>query len=317
MLSHAIVLVAGDGGFEARVSADILCAASPVWSERLALAPPRVDVTRSVETGTTEFEIDAFVGCLTLFTPAPTMPSLIRRSENRRGTSAAQLDIRRLTAALTLVHKYECDGLRQLIAHLADWHFPKCSLTTHRTCSQHPPGEQTLPVSRWISQEHLEYIMRCSELFSECDELLNETCLELLAQALSSPCGVQWSMCTRFANGSHFKHGHLAATDARDVSSDMAIKSNDAKERLEPNSVYRQTYHSSSCSLHLFCTPIVLVRGRLAANTLLRLFPYLQARNRLHLVTHDTRGSSMGSSGERVEEPEEGEVPMNFVDRSM
>ena len=43
--------------------------------------------------------------------------------------------------------------------------------------------------------------------------LLNDTCLAILAHALTS--GLAWSSCTRYRNGLHFMHGRVAVVEAR------------------------------------------------------------------------------------------------------
>ena len=113
------------------------------------------------------------------------MPTLARRAP--RGSSSACLDVRRLERALTLVHKYDCSGLLRLVATLADYHFPRAT--------QPEDGGHTEPISRWLTQAHLDYIVRAQELFDDrLDEVLNATCIALLAQALTS-LGLQWSSC--------------------------------------------------------------------------------------------------------------------------
>lgn len=48
---------------------------------------------------------------------------------------------------------------------------------------------------------------------SESAMLLNDTCLAILAHALTS--GLAWSSCTRFRNGLHFMHGRVAVVEMR------------------------------------------------------------------------------------------------------
>ena len=287
-----VVLVA-DGGEEAHVPASALAAASPVWAERLQLAPPEPTVpVKSVETGVTSFEVEAFIGLCTLFTANPTIPSLHRRDETR-GSSGSHLNVRRLTAALTLVHKYDCSGIRSLVAHLADWHFPKVSFAEN-ACVGARRGSDVLeavqPLSRWITQAHIDYVMRAQEIFPECLALLNETCLELLAHALTG--GVQWSACTRFSNGYHFTHGNISVVDELPVP--VPVESEQcAKQGVEndivvepPWTVSRSTYDPSSASLHMFLTPLILVRSRLGAPTMIRLLPLLKPKNEIHVAAH-------------------------------
>ena len=323
MLSdHMIVLVSGDELHEAHVPASMLMAASPVWHERLAIAPPTAkdDTTRSVEVGVSQMELDSFVGCLTLFSCVSTMPSLLAKPRPKP-SSSAHLSVRRLTAALTLTHKYECHGTCKLIAHLADAHFPKCSFTAAGASNRRPPIEHhrhdddqrdVKTLSSWITQAHLDYIMRAQELFpTECHELLNDTCLELLAHALSSPCGVQWSTCTRFANGYHFQHGSIAVVDRlpspteEEHAEDGTSSSSQAAVVDEvPYSVSRHTYDATSASLHMFLKPFTLETYRLQQPIMMRLIHYLRPRNQIRIVTEIfDRADEVASPGAELPEP--------------
>ena len=284
------VLVA-EGNHEAHVPNSVLAACSPVFAERFAISDPS-DENRCVEDGVSPLEVDSFIGLCTLFTANPTIPSLHRRDETR-GSSGAHLNVRRLTAALTLVHKYDCSGLRSLVAHLADWHFPKVSFAEN-TCVGARRGSDALeavqPLSRWITQAHLDYVMKAQEIFPECEALLNETCLELLAHALSG--GVQWSACTRFSNGYHFTHGNISVVDELPAPVPLEPESEQgAKQGLEadvepPWTVSRSSYDPSSASLHMFLTPLILVRSRLLATTMIRLLPLLKPKNEIHVAAH-------------------------------
>lgn len=305
---HTIVLISGDQTHEAHVPAHILAAASPVWAERFALAsPPKPGTdTKSTEIGVSPLEVDAFIGCLTLFTPTPTMPTLLDKHGVVHGSSTAHLTLQRFTAALTLVHKYECSGIVKLIAHLIDAHFPKCSLDkTSKHPSRRRNGHQddardVKCISSWITQAHLEFIMRANELFaSENTELLNDTCLELLAHALSSPHGVQWSTCTRFSNGYHFQHGSIKVVDQVETPSSptsppstAGAAPGDAKDAAggveTPNTVYRHSYDATTASMHMFLRPLVLDTSRLQQPIMMRLLNFLKPRNEIHIVTQIT-----------------------------
>ena len=206
--AEGVVILVADGGEEVRTPACLLVACSPVWQERLEICPALVDncTPRSVETGCSLQEIEAFVGVISLTSHTPTMPSLL----NTSGSSAACL--RRLTAALTLVHKvcicgrlrsrilhsalmpsrcactlaqYDAAGAKAQIIYLAKTHFPPC------TIGQGNSFQSMSPLSRWITQEHINHIIRVQELFDDAD-LLNETCLAILAHALTI--GLQWCM---------------------------------------------------------------------------------------------------------------------------
>lgn len=270
-----IALVADDG-HEALVPAMLLAAASPsVWAERLTLAPLSAHTTRSIESGISALEIDSFIGVLTLFTPASTMPSLIDHSEMRQTPSATRLDLSRLCAALTLTHKYDCTGLRKLIGHLAAAHFPKCSNSSRIAGSKETNSAQPPMSMPSLTQEHLDYIVRAQELFGDADclELLNDTCIGILAHALTTSC--LWSTCTRFTNGFHYRHCSIAIVDHKPTAA--VVKDGEVKEE-EPDSVYKTTYDPDSASLHIFCTPFVIDRSRLAPSTIFRVLSCLEPR---------------------------------------
>ena len=180
--------------------------------------------------------------------------------------------------------------------------------------------------------------MRAQELFpSESRELLNDTCLELLAHALSSPCGVQWSTCTRFNNGYHFQHGSISVVDqlpppskeeAHGPSDGTPSKAAVIDE--EPYSVKRHTYDAASASLHLFLRPLVLETSRLQQPVMMRLIHFLRPRSEMkwqvtEIFDRDAEASPMPAPeagggrvrGERAAsidfetDPEPGEVPLS------
>ena len=75
MCEPTTVLVA-EGGHEAHIPNSVLAACSPVFAERFAISEPS-DENRCVEDGVSPLEVDSFIGLCTLFTPHPTMPSLL------------------------------------------------------------------------------------------------------------------------------------------------------------------------------------------------------------------------------------------------
>jgi hypothetical protein len=164
MADCTVVLVADDG-HETRVPSTIIAAASTVWSERLAIAPPEPGTeTKSVES-VSHLAVEAFVGVITLLSHSPTLPTLV--ATVGRGSPAARLQLRVLTSALTLVHKYDCTGARGLIGHLAEWHFPKCSYAGGGGINGVGEQEDVRPISHWLTQQHLDYILAAQELFPE------------------------------------------------------------------------------------------------------------------------------------------------------
>ena len=184
------VILVSECGKECPILASILAAVSPTcWGERFGLAPPDGDV-RSWENGMSLFEVESFIGVATLLSPYPTMPELMMKPN--RSSITAHLDVQRLTAALSLCHKYDCGGLVKLIAYLADFHFPSALLpertsnsgiddnamresrghgsTLHSRVraaesSRSDVAQQSaVPVAQWITQSHINFIVRAQEL---------------------------------------------------------------------------------------------------------------------------------------------------------
>ena len=306
------IILVSECGHECSIPASVLAAASPVWAERLSITEPDDEDVRSHEYGMSLIEVDAFVGVCSLLTPCPTMPSLMLRP--RRGSMSASMDLKRLTAALSLCHKYDCCGLVKLIAHLADFHFPPCILPEPVEKRPKAKGEEAqtpLPVAGWLTQASLDYIVRAQELY-DAKDMVNETALALVAHALTS--GLQWSSCTRYANGLHFTHGRVAVVDYRAArplgkgelaavesgscapapatpteSESVGAGTPASTERYSPadtspNSVYRTSYDPLSASLHLFLEPLILERGSLTLKTMLSLLPHVKPAADLHVA---------------------------------
>ena len=68
--------------------------ASSVWQERFQLATPEEDSVRSYEEGVSLFEIESFVGVLTLLSAKPTMPMLLSRAK-QIGSATSVLSLQR------------------------------------------------------------------------------------------------------------------------------------------------------------------------------------------------------------------------------
>jgi len=268
------VILVADCGTEVPIDAHLLAAVSPVWAERLGA--PWIDrdgaSPRSVES-VSLFEIDSFVGVCSLVSWSPTVPSLIHRdaSIRRLGSSAKHLELRRLTSALSLIHKYDAAGAKALVSHLADRHFPTCTFALNddaAVTSAAPP----VPISQWLSQDHINFIVRSQELFDD-DGFLNDNCFALLAQALTI--GLQWSTCTRFTNGMLFQHGRLAVIDGKTANDP---ESGEAPHTANPSWT---TYDPRHHAMHSFLAPLVLDRSRLAQSTLAKLLSFVRPRHPL------------------------------------
>ena len=302
-------LIADDGS-EHRILAASLCSVSSVWSERFQISTATLDV-KSYEQGMPAEKVEAFIGVCTLFSTNPTMPSLLARA--RHGSIEAYTTVHRLCSSLDLIHKYDCKGLAKLVAHLVDYYFPRCTLTESRLDAT----STILPVSRWLTQSHLNYILRSQELFDSC-MMLNESATALLAHALTT--GLQWSSCTRYANGLHFWHGRVAVVDiatprngaaanggasapaaqrdqeelasmrsthgstagASDLSSTSAYTEIHASS--QPNAIHRQSYDPVSASLHVFFEPLVLERGRLTMSTMAKVLSLMSPTGSIHVA---------------------------------
>lgn len=334
------VILVSECGKECPILASILAAVSPTcWGERFGLAPPDGDV-RSCENGMSLFEVESFIGVATLLSPYPTMPELMMKPN--RSSITAHLDVQRLTAALSLCHKYDCGGLVKLIAYLADFHFPSALLpertsnsgiddnamresqghgsTLHSRVraaesSRSDVAQQSaVPVAQWITQSHINFIVRAQELFDHGSGLLNDTCLAIIAHALTN--GVAWSSCTRFANGLHFMHGRIAvlespaakagelrtknlpsgsetypASAARRQDYMMkedpdAAAAGNADQSINPSGspVYRTSYDPISHSLHFFLEPLVLERWRITMDTIHHLLCFVAPKNTLFVA---------------------------------
>lgn len=216
------VTLIAETGEEVVVHAAELVTSSLVWRERLNLSPPNGDdeIIRSVEKNVSYFEMESFVSLLTLLSARPSKPNLLHPTPNSGSSGRSDVFrwseccIRRLGAALTLVHKYDCPGLLAMIVHLARPCFFEC-----RAACRGRADVSTLPfapLSEWLTQAHLDYIVRMQELYWALDEqeeeqsimpLLTSLHLGLLAQALTM--GIAWTVSTRFANGVHYVHGRV------------------------------------------------------------------------------------------------------------
>lgn len=273
-----VVHAADDEETEVTVASSTIANVSDVWRERLEVIAPPDKAVRCKETASV-FEVKSFVGVCTLMSPHPTMPSLLRRpgfdliDQTKTALGA-------LTAALTLCHKYDCRGLVSVIVHLAEPYFPNFILSTSRQ------GETPSPISRWLTQQHLDYILRVQELF-DGDEVvhLNDVQLSVLSHALTS--GIQWTNSTRFANGIHFEHGKVEVIDTPIAGQATAATA---------NGVSSSTYDSSTSMLHLFLEPLILDKSRLTAATLLRLLPKCLPRQAIavSMDMEHRRGSTSG-----------------------
>ena len=283
----SVVTLIASGGEEFTIDSFTLGGACTVWHERLLLAEHPInealDNIRSHET-VSAMEVEAFIGCCTMLSPNPTMPELLSQhfGEPAMRSSVAPDCAHRLaylTAALSLIEKYDSPGLFVMVAKLAQGHFPECRLSGHdeRTHS-------LVPVSRWLTQAHLDWLIRCQELCGTFDdlahhELLNVNQVNLIAQVLTT--GLQWTATTRFTNGLHFVHGQVEVIDATNPRKPLPSEPI-AKNPIK--SVRSTSFDSSSSVLHLFLEPLVFDKERLTTKTLHRALSVCMPKCQLHIA---------------------------------
>ena len=190
-----VILVARASNEEVRVCGASLAAASPVWQERFGISQSAV--VRSEE-DCTLFELRAFVGCLTLTSGAPSLPHLMERPRVN-GTGMSVRNLRWLTAALPLIHKYDCKGLLAIVIRIADDYYPECRLHVSLGHGRNAGAPPPMAVARWLTQAHIEYILRIQELYwsverhdNEHDNVLSPVALALLSHALTAG-GLTWT----------------------------------------------------------------------------------------------------------------------------
>lgn len=316
-MAYTEVIFESAAGEEVRVPADALSAASAVWRERFALAfesslAPAAGLgqtTRSKEP-CTQLELESFAGIVTMCSHTPSMIGLLRRS--RRDAVLSSADLGRLTAALTLIHKYDCGGAKVLVAHLAGAHFPNCRpLVKDATYDGFLP---VAPMCRWLTQHHLDYIVRAQELFFADDgcgyPMVDDTMMAILAQALTT--GLQWSTCTRFANGLHFTHQRVVVQAIEDVDCgvDRPPTEREGHEgaawpeaeapggRARGATHVRSSYCASLRAYHLFQPPLVVERWRISAPTLSALLYLVAPRPGFRLTVVDSTDEAAGQRDE-------------------
>jgi hypothetical protein len=134
----------------------------------------------------------------------------------------------------------------------------------------------------------VDYIVRAQELFEDVASddvgLLNDTCCALLAHALTT--GLQWSTCTRFANGLHFSHGRLDVVEhaVQKATCEPTAPETDPRGQ-HAHAVSHTSYDARCAALHLFLEPLFLERFRITPLTLARLLPFLAPRYPLRVAS--------------------------------
>ena len=143
-------------GEGASIPVTILQAASTVWRDRLNLAPLAEGVDAEAVEDCSPLEIQSFVAVISLVsTDAPAQLS----------SSCNNLMLMQLTSSLGLIHKYDCPGAMRLASFLAALHFPRCTYTP--TPGLEPEMEpKVVPVSLWLTQDHIDWCVRAQELFA-------------------------------------------------------------------------------------------------------------------------------------------------------
>lgn len=162
-----------------------------------------------------------------------------------------------------------------MVAFLADGLFPECHATPRNA------GETCCSISEWLTQAHVDYIVRAQELYDGDDhcELIGKSAMAVLGHALTV--GLQWTTCTRFANGVQFTHGRVDVVERKDLAVD--------KEHVEQaQTSSNSSYNPQSRVLHLFLEPLIIERQRLTVCTVLRAMPMMIPRQLLS-ITPDVR----------------------------
>lgn len=121
--------------------------------------------------------------------------------------------------------------------------------------------------------------------------------LSILAQACTT--GLQWSTCTRFANGLHFTHQRVVVQAIEDIESGID-RSSSAKEPPVAREIgggqtaaaghVRTSYCAELRAYHLFQPPLIVEKWRLSAHTLSMLLSLVAPKpgHRLTIVDDDT-----------------------------
>ena len=135
---------------------DVLCEASPVWSERLSITGQADSTMCSEEKRCTAVQVKAFVQLLTMLS-------------HETKTKPANIELATLVLALPLVHKYDCTGMKNMIEDLAEWvHFHDDTLVYEEDYGKVLRGkwhvDWQLTVDK-LSQSHIDYIIAGQELY--------------------------------------------------------------------------------------------------------------------------------------------------------
>ena len=179
----SIIFVSKDGE-ELSIPADVVSACSPVWRERLMEGgvasfdkPPRSEEACTLEQ----------LKCFKML--------LVDRTQEGDGEdSMAETsyldDVRTVTKALPLIHKYDCEKLLCIAITMADVHcFPHSNSFRTVTNSYGTPVAVT-PLSKYLTQIHLDFLVTLQGFYGPDEMTL--TMKEVLAYCLGSSRSVRW-----------------------------------------------------------------------------------------------------------------------------
>lgn len=181
--SWSIAFVSAEGD-EVSVPVDTLCAASPVWRERIRLASWSGEggvepIASRCEEGVTTAQVKAFAEVIATLS-----------HEATRAPEALPLET--LVLALPLIHKYDCAGVKMVIESVArNFHFDEAAIPlkemdeTTNSLARVDTGRKLLLVDE-LSQAHVDFIITAQELYG-ADFNLSDPMKRLLALLLTYP----------------------------------------------------------------------------------------------------------------------------------
>ena len=145
--NFSVLLISCDGE-EVPVSADVLSAASVVWRERLQLVGSLSPQPRAEE-DCTRAAIMSFVEII----------SMLTQDAQQDKPLLGEVPIDKMLMSLGLIHKYDCPvALKLLEEHLEKGAFYHPSTGIYQSAG-------AAYVNSWVTQAHVDYIVKKQELF--------------------------------------------------------------------------------------------------------------------------------------------------------